>query len=113
MRQSSASVPQVTSTLRSNGSIRRLPKSRSETRRLSLSRRGAIGEFDRSVRRLVVPLIEVTGHLVLTPIFTIEGRQVVADALLMFSIPHEKLGPVVPPWRTIRPRQRSSLRSTK
>ncbi len=53
------------------------------------------GEFDRSVRRLVVPLIEVTGHPVLTPIFTIEGRQVVADALLMFSLPREKLGPVV------------------
>lgn len=53
-------------------------------------------EFERTSRRLVVPLThEVARYPAIAPIFAIEGRRVVADALLMFSIPRDKLGPVV------------------
>lgn len=38
---------------------------------------------------------ELTRYPEIAPIFEVEGRQVVADALLIFSIPTEKLGKVV------------------
>lgn len=53
-------------------------------------------EFERTSRRLVVPLTsDVEAYPVLAPAFTIEGQRVVADALLMFAIPRDRLGPVV------------------
>ena len=52
-------------------------------------------EFDRTGRRVVIPLMpELTRYPEIAPIFEVEGRQVVADALLIFSIPTEKLGKV-------------------
>ena len=53
-------------------------------------------EFDRTGRRVVIPLTpELTRYPEIAPIFEVEGRQVVADALLIFSIPTEKLGKVM------------------
>jgi hypothetical protein len=54
------------------------------------------GEFEATSRRLVVPLTrEVAGYPAIAPRFTIGRTRVVADALLMFAIPRERLGPVV------------------
>ncbi len=53
-------------------------------------------EFDGSSQRLVVPLSrQAAGYPAFAPSFTIEGAAVVADALLLFSIPRDSLGPVV------------------
>ncbi len=52
--------------------------------------------FDSTARRLVVPMTtEVAGYPPIAPAFDIEGRRVVADPLLMFATPRERLGPVV------------------
>lgn len=54
------------------------------------------GEFDRTDRRVVVPLTsQVAGYPPLAPAFVIDRKRVVADALLMFAIPRERLGEVV------------------
>lgn len=53
-------------------------------------------EFDRSKRRVVIPLTtEVARYPEIAPTFEVEGKQVVADALLIFSIPLDTLGEVV------------------
>jgi toxin CcdB len=53
-------------------------------------------EFARSARRLVIPLTgEVARYPAIAPVFEVEGRKVVADALLTFAIPVERLGEVV------------------
>jgi mRNA-degrading endonuclease toxin of MazEF toxin-antitoxin module len=53
-------------------------------------------EFVRAKRRVVIPLTtEVARYPEIAPTFEVEGRKVVADALLIFSIPLEKLGKVV------------------
>jgi hypothetical protein len=52
--------------------------------------------FDRTARRLVVPMTtSVAGYPPVAPVFDIEGRRVVADALLMFATSRERLGPVI------------------
>jgi toxin CcdB len=52
--------------------------------------------FDRTARRVVVPLtVEVAAYPPIAPAFDVEGRRVVADALLIFSMPREQLGAVV------------------
>jgi toxin CcdB len=54
------------------------------------------GEFERARRRVVVPLTtEVSRYPEIAPAFEVEGTKVVADALLIFSIPVASLGPVV------------------
>src|SRR5690348_10486157 len=54
------------------------------------------GEFDRTTRRVVVPLTtEVSRYPDIAPVFEVEGRKLVADALLIFAIPLDKLGRVV------------------
>jgi hypothetical protein len=56
----------------------------------------AIAIFDSTARRLVVPMTtEVSGYPPVAPAFDIEGRRVVADALLMFATPRDRLGPVI------------------
>ncbi len=53
-------------------------------------------EFAYLRRRLVVPLANDHGsYPPMAPRFTIQDRRLVADALLMFSLPVERLGPVV------------------
>jgi hypothetical protein len=51
---------------------------------------------DSTARRLVVPMTtEVAWYPAVAPAFDIEGRRVVADALLMFATPRDRLGPVI------------------
>jgi mRNA-degrading endonuclease toxin of MazEF toxin-antitoxin module len=53
-------------------------------------------EFDRTERRLVVPLTsQIAGYPKLAPVFVVERKRVVADALLMFAMPRDRLGEVV------------------
>jgi hypothetical protein len=52
--------------------------------------------FDRTARRVVVPLtVETAGYPEIAPRFEVEGRQVVADPLLIFALPRERLGNIV------------------
>jgi len=54
------------------------------------------GEFEQTTRRLVVPLTrQVAGYPGIAPSFVIEGVTVVADVLLLFAIPRDRLGPVI------------------
>lgn len=53
-------------------------------------------EFAATDRRIVVPLTpHRAGYPALAPVFDVAGKTLVADTLLIFAIPRDRLGPVV------------------
>jgi hypothetical protein len=53
-------------------------------------------EFATTSRRLVVPLTRhISGYPSIAPTFVVEEAKVIADALLLFAIPCDRLGSVI------------------